>query len=284
MAKLPYMQFYPADYQADVRCLSMATQGAWMQILCVLWRSPKRGQRTLTMEEWGRELGCSTSELSLYLTDLEHHKVGKISRELHENVEQVTIKSLRIMRDKMKQSLALKRKQKQRDIEMSRACHAPVTRESQRSHAEESEIRSQNQKSESYSDEEKKERKTPLPPKGELVVLDEFELFWKAYPKRVGKKAALKAWAKAKDKPCLVDILEAIENASKTEQWVKENGQYIPNPSTWLNEGRWADDFKRPMNGMAACIPTAKIPPFPGPEDPIGRGLWRKSYGHLAIK
>jgi hypothetical protein len=153
MAKLPYMQFYPADYQADVRCLSMATRGAWMEILCVLWRSAKRGQRTLNLEEWGRELGCSASEVSLYLTDLAHHKVGKISREIIENVEQITISSKRIMREKMKQMLAVKRKQKQRDMSMSRTCHAIVTPMSQQSHAEESEIRIRNQKS--YSEEEK---------------------------------------------------------------------------------------------------------------------------------
>lgn len=143
MAKLPYMQFYPADYQADVRCLSMATRGAWMEILCVLWRAPKRGQRTLSLPEWSRELGCPESEVSLYLTDLAHHKVGKISRELLENVEQITISSKRIMREKMKQMLALKRKRKQRDTSMSRAGHAFVTALSHQSHAEESESESE---------------------------------------------------------------------------------------------------------------------------------------------
>lgn len=140
MAKLFYMQFYPSDYQADVRCLPMATQGAWMQILCVLWRSPQRGKRTLNLDEWARELGCTSSDLSLYLMQLEHHKVGKISRELIENVEQITISSKRIMREKMKQSLALKRKQKQRVASMSRGCHTNVTALSHQCHAEELEL------------------------------------------------------------------------------------------------------------------------------------------------
>lgn len=143
MAKLFYMQFYPLDYQADVRCLPMATQGAWMQILCVLWRSSQRGKRTLTLEEWARELGCTSSELSLYLMQLEYHKVGKISRECIENVERITISSKRIAREKMKQSLALKRKQKQRVTSMSRACHADVTLMSRQCHAEELELESE---------------------------------------------------------------------------------------------------------------------------------------------
>jgi hypothetical protein len=72
-------------------------------------------------------------------------------------------------------------------------------------------------------------------------VSKDFEYFWKDYPKKIGKKEALKAWEKAKDKPALVDILQAITNAKKSDQWLKENGQFIPNPSTWLNQGRWAD-------------------------------------------
>lgn len=27
----------------------------------------------------------------------------------------------------------------------------------------------------------------------------------------------------------------------QNEQWRKDNGQYIPNPATWLNQGRWDD-------------------------------------------
>lgn len=151
MAKLPYMQFYVSDYQADVRCLPMDTQGAWMQILCILWRTP-RGKRRLTGEEWAREIGCPAADLSLYLKVLEHHKVGKISRELIENVEHITIISKRILREKMKQTLALKRKRKQRDTSMSRACPTNVTPKNQ----------NQNQKSESEEEElreEKKEKK-----------------------------------------------------------------------------------------------------------------------------
>jgi len=70
----------------------------------------------------------------------------------------------------------------------------------------------------------------------------EFEQFWTAYPKKKGKKAALQAWRKAKDRPKVVDIIQSIEKQRKSSDWVKENGQFIPHPSTWLNQGRWADE------------------------------------------
>lgn len=79
-----------------------------------------------------------------------------------------------------------------------------------------------------------------------------FDEFWAAYPKKVGKKAAWNAWRKVKPDTELFDkIMTAIGRAKATWQWQRENGRYIPNPKTWLNEGRWDDEYKEgPMNGI----------------------------------
>lgn len=72
-----------------------------------------------------------------------------------------------------------------------------------------------------------------------------FERFWSAYPKKVAKAAALKAWGKIKpDQELTNTILEAIEKHKQSDQWRKDGGQYIPNPSTWLNGKRWDDELK----------------------------------------
>lgn len=70
----------------------------------------------------------------------------------------------------------------------------------------------------------------------------EFSLFWTAYPKKVGKAAALKAFQNAQNRPRIDDLLKAIERARLSEQWRKDGGQFIPNPATWLNQGRWDDE------------------------------------------
>jgi uncharacterized protein YdaU (DUF1376 family) len=70
----------------------------------------------------------------------------------------------------------------------------------------------------------------------------QFDMFWEAYPRKVGKKAARRAWDKAKDRPPIEKVLEAIERHKNSEQWVRENGQFIPHPTTWLNQGRWSDE------------------------------------------
>ena len=70
-----------------------------------------------------------------------------------------------------------------------------------------------------------------------------FEAFWTAYPKKVAKEAARKAWAKLKpDETLGKAIIQAVENAKKTTDWKKEKGQYIPHPATYLNGKRWEDE------------------------------------------
>lgn len=70
----------------------------------------------------------------------------------------------------------------------------------------------------------------------------DFDLFWKAYPRKTGKDAARKSWDKRTDRPALTVILAKIAELSATEQWTKDGGQFIPMPATWLNQGRWADE------------------------------------------
>jgi hypothetical protein len=69
-----------------------------------------------------------------------------------------------------------------------------------------------------------------------------FEEFWKAYPKKVGKDDARRAFDKRSPTRALVAaMLAAIVEARTTDQWKREKGQFIPNPATWLNQGRWKD-------------------------------------------
>lgn len=82
---------------------------------------------------------------------------------------------------------------------------------------------------------------TPQPPTGGIAA--RFDVFWSAYPKKSGKDAARRAFAKRKANDALLaEMLAAIAEQAKSPQWVKDGGQYIPNPATWLNEGRWQDE------------------------------------------
>ena len=73
---------------------------------------------------------------------------------------------------------------------------------------------------------------------------ERFAEFWAEYPKKVGKEAARKSWKRIKpDAELFEHIMQAVVNAKSSEQWIRESGRYIPNPSTWLNQGRWDDEL-----------------------------------------
>ena len=73
---------------------------------------------------------------------------------------------------------------------------------------------------------------------------DAFAQFWNAYPNHKDKKRAESAFAKAIRKVDLETMLAAIDAQKRTDGWIKENGRFIPMPSTWLNGERWNDDAK----------------------------------------
>lgn len=70
-----------------------------------------------------------------------------------------------------------------------------------------------------------------------------FDAFWSAYPRKVAKQAALKAWSKLNPGPeLLAAILAAIERHKRdVPAWRSGDVQYIPHPATWLNGRRWED-------------------------------------------
>jgi hypothetical protein len=37
-------------------------------------------------------------------------------------------------------------------------------------------------------------------------------------------------------------ILAAVERQKQSREWLKDQGEYIPHPPTWLNGRRWDDD------------------------------------------
>lgn len=78
-------------------------------------------------------------------------------------------------------------------------------------------------------------------PNRTISPISPFEMFWEIYPKKVGKGAALKAWDKAKLNGKVEIVLQAVEKQKTWPQWQKDGGQYIPNPATWINQGRWED-------------------------------------------
>ncbi len=73
-----------------------------------------------------------------------------------------------------------------------------------------------------------------------VTVPESFEQFWRVYPRKTGKGDALKAWVKLS--PSLVLVLAALDWQTKQAGWVKDGGQFVPHPTTWLNRRGWEDE------------------------------------------
>lgn len=73
---------------------------------------------------------------------------------------------------------------------------------------------------------------------------NQFAEFWKEYPRKVAKAKAEKAWESVKPTDEVFEkIMQAVRRQKISEQWRKDNGQYIPHPTTWLNQKRWEDEI-----------------------------------------
>jgi len=68
-----------------------------------------------------------------------------------------------------------------------------------------------------------------------------FNKFWNLYPKKKGKIKALESFKKHKCDKIIDKVLRAIGEQILSEQWLGDNGKYIPHPTTWLNRGGWDD-------------------------------------------
>lgn len=72
--------------------------------------------------------------------------------------------------------------------------------------------------------------------------VEEFERFWAGYPRRTAKGAALSAWVKLSPEDQAAALLAVPRFAAEWEKRPREELQFCPHPSTWLNQRRWEDE------------------------------------------
>ena len=88
----------------------------------------------------------------------------------------------------------------------------------------------------------KKENKISCASAEKKSVDNSFEEFWKNYPVKKNPKGARRIWEKHKYGEKLPIILKDIhERLRNDHQW--QNKNFIPHPSTYLNNERWLDEI-----------------------------------------
>lgn len=110
-----------------------------------------------------------------------------------------------------------------------------------------------------------------------------FDEFWAKYPRKVARQAALKAWSRIAASVATADIMAGLDRARRSEQWLKDGGQFVPHAATWLNGGRWTDDL--PVAAGSGPTPAAtaqpqRVDPCFGMPVPFTKGgaVWWRWY------
>ena len=86
--------------------------------------------------------------------------------------------------------------------------------------------------------------KTTLKNKG--VYSEEFEKFWEAYPRckrKADKTGTSKTFKKYQHEFDLDVLISILEKQKMDNSWIKENGEFIPAPTVWLNQKQWENDY-----------------------------------------
>jgi hypothetical protein len=109
-----------------------------------------------------------------------------------------------------------------------------------------------------------------------------FDLFWSTFPRKIGKGAAELAWKKLKpDSTLQARIIQAVKAQCKSEQWRRDQGQFIPHPATWLNGKRWEDEVEVKIAQDKPPVMYKTLPPRPDGEacPPEAKAILSKFLG-----
>lgn len=89
------------------------------------------------------------------------------------------------------------------------------------------------------------------------VVIDDFDTFWREYPRKAGKGAAHRKFEQATRRTTAIAIMQALA-AQKAAGMFSTDPQFIPYPATWLHQHRYEDEvvIVRPTlrNGAMAAL------------------------------
>src|SRR5699024_6157764 len=75
-------------------------------------------------------------------------------------------------------------------------------------------------------------------------ISERFEVLWKEYPRKEGKKKAFASYKRAlKNGVTDEEIMEGLEKYNQYIKKEKTDRKYIAHGSTWFNENRWQDEY-----------------------------------------
>lgn len=231
--KRPAFQFYPADWRNDagLKLCSLSARGLWIEMICIMHAAEPYGHlcaagRPLDARDLAKLVGEPERDVKKWLDELVRNNVC--------SSEEGVIISRRMVRDESLRERRAAGGEAGSEFGHLGAEHGKKGGRPRKQTGDKKPPLNPPPSSSSSSS----SSNTPSIPQG-----GGFDEFWSAYPKKVGKDDARKAFLKRKpDGELLALMLAAIAAQRESQAWTRDGGQYIPNPSTWLNQGRWQDE------------------------------------------
>ena len=213
---LPYFPMYPTDFEADTSHLTLAEDGAYNRLLRLCWMTP----------------GCSLPDDEAWImrrmrarTDEEQEAVRVVLAEFF-TLSNGRLSNARLTRE----NIAAKEAHEKRKNAGSKGGAAKSAKTNKKAPSKAKAMPKQPEP------EPEPENNTPKPPNGD----DGFADFYGRYPRKVGKDAARRAWAKAVKRAPADQIIAGL--VAQLPALAARELRFQPHPSTWLNEGRWQDE------------------------------------------
>ena len=94
---------------------------------------------------------------------------------------------------------------------------------------------------------------------GSSEYTEAFCRFWSAYPRKVAKSTAYQSWVKNGLEFHADAICAHVEAKIDSGKW--DDPQYIPHPTTYLNQQRWTDEVDAPKPKAPKRATTIDCPP-----------------------
>jgi len=224
MNKPPAFQFYADDFLGGVTAMSNEEVGLYIRLLCMQW-----GRGHVTEDDINR-LGRAIAEPSLAYVKSKF-KVGDDGLLRNERMESERKKQQEFRESRAK---AGKEGADKRWHSHSTAIAQPMANDSSPS-------------------------PSPFPSSNkDKDASMEFDLFWKEYPNKVAKPKALASFLKARESFSLETIMAGLARWKASDTWVKNGGEFIANPTTFLNQERFNDN-PRPAANQSPPPPTKPL-------------------------
>jgi hypothetical protein len=119
------------------------------------------------------------------------------------------------------------------------------------------------------------------------INIDEFEQFWKMYPKKNGKQKALKKWKTYK-----INISEVLKGTQRYIDYCNHTNRFFMDGSTFVNNKSWEDDWEIAKGGQAFAnheagsegIRHGGYPKTEGSGITTKQGGWKRTKDNAAIQ